>query len=116
MNTEEQKQKLLTMKQELETELSSLGRKVNESGDWIVVPDEGDGTTADPIDNADITEDFEEKIAVLKVLEERYLQIQKALAAIEEGTYGVCEVSGEAISEERLVANPSATTCIEHAK
>jgi DnaK suppressor protein len=115
MNIEEQKQKLLAMKEELETELSSLGRKVNDEDDWIVVPDEGDGTTADPIDNADITEDFEEKIAVLKVLEERYTQIQKALTAIENGTYGICEVSGERISEERLMANPSATTSVNHA-
>ena len=115
MNIEKQKETLLHMQSEIEKELSGLGRKVGE-GDWIAVPDTGDGTTADPIDNADITEDYEEKIAVLKVLEERYAQVGKALNAIEEGTYGICSESGEEISQERLEAHPSATTCIEHSK
>ena len=115
MNIENQKKILLEMKASLEEELSAIGRKVGD-GDWAAVPDEGDGDTSDPIDNADITEDFEEKIAVLKVLEARYNQVAKALLAIESGTYGTCEVSGEKISEERLEANPSATTCINHSK
>ena len=115
MNIEEQKQILLDTKAHIEDELSSLGRKLSDKGDWIVVPDVGDGTRADPIDNADIVEDFEEKIAVLKVLEERYAQVGKALAAIEDGSYGTCTKGGEKIREERLKANPSATTCMEHA-
>ena len=114
MNIEEQKNHLLTEQQELEEELSSLGRKVNDQGDWIAVPDVSDGTLADPIDNADITEDFEEKIAVLKVLEKRHAQVKKALTSIEEGTYGTCSEGGEEINEDRLKANPSATTCINH--
>lgn len=113
MNIDKQKELLLSMKAEIEEELSGLGRKVA-NGDWIAVPDEGDGSTADPIDNADITEDYEEKIAVLKVLEQQYVQVNKALNAIEEGTYGICEVSGEKISEARLMANPAATTCVDH--
>jgi RNA polymerase-binding protein DksA len=113
MNIEEQKQQLLETQKELDEQLTSLGRKISDDGDWIAVPDESDGTLADPVDNADITEDFEEKIAVLKVLEERYAQVQKALDAIEAGTYGICENTGKPISEERLKANPSATTCID---
>jgi len=38
------------------------------------------------------------------------------LKKIEDGTYGICEVGGEEIPEDRLDANPSARTCIEHAK
>jgi RNA polymerase-binding protein DksA len=41
-------------------------------------------------------------------------QIDAALARIEAGTYGVCEVCGEPIPEERLEARPWATLCIEH--
>jgi RNA polymerase-binding transcription factor DksA len=115
MNREDQKIKLITEKDALEKNLNALGI-LGEDGSWMVVPDEGDGTHADSIDNADITEDFEEKIARLNVLESQYVQVKKALAAIENNTYGICEVSGETISEERLSANPSSTTCINHAE
>ena len=115
MNIEEQKATLIAEKEALEKDLNNLG-VVGEDGSWMVVPDAGDGTHADPIDNADVTEDFEEKIARLNVLEAQYNQVTKALTAIENNTYGVCEVSGETISEARLLANPSSTTCINHAE
>lgn len=113
MNIEKQKETLLSLQTEIEKDLSAIGRKIS-SGDWIAVPDEGDGATADPIDNADITEDYEEKIAILKVLEKQYTQITNALEAIEQGTYGTCSVCGKEISQDRLKANPTATTCIDH--
>jgi RNA polymerase-binding transcription factor DksA len=37
-----------------------------------------------------------------------------ALGKIEAGTYGVCEVSGMDIEEDRLEANPAARTCKAH--
>lgn len=43
-------------------------------------------------------------------------EINHALKKIDEGTYGVCEVSGEPIGEKRLRAVPFARTCIEHAE
>ena len=115
MNIQEQKEQLLAKKEQLEKELSTLGQRIPGRDDWMVRPDEGDGVTADPIDNADITEDFEEKIAVLKVLERQYSQIADALLAIENNSYGTCIVCGESIPEKRLLADPSALTCIEHA-
>lgn len=114
MNIEQQKEKLLVHKAELDKELSSLGTKISSGGDWMVRREEGDGNNSDPLDDADRTENFEEKIAVLKVLEERYTQLNRALQAIKDGTYGICSECGERISEERLAINPSATTCIEH--
>lgn len=115
MNIDDQKLKLVEEKKNLEKDLDLLGNR-DANGGWLVVPDEDDGTHADPIDNADTTEDFEEKIARLNVLEAQHAQIQKALDAIENGTYGICEVSGEIIPENRMMANPSATTTVEHAK
>lgn len=114
MNIDEQKNILLQKKTDLEGDLDALGER-GADGTWMVRPDESDGSLADEVDNADITEDYEEKIARLNVLEQQYLQIQKALSAIENGTYGVCEISGEKIPEARLVANPSATTTVENA-
>lgn len=113
MNIEEQKKTLLENKASLEEELSSLGRELSEGGDWVVVPNKQQDNYADPLDEAEVTEELEEDLAVLQVLEAQYQQVQKALKAIEEGTYGICEVTGKNISEERLRANPSATTSLE---
>jgi RNA polymerase-binding protein DksA len=42
--------------------------------------------------------------------------IDDALERIKNGTYGVCEVCGKEIEEERLQAVPWTTLCIQHAK
>ena len=41
------------------------------------------------------------------------VQIEHALARMDEGTYGICERCGEPIAPERLLARPAATLCIE---
>lgn len=111
IDIEQQKKRLQEMLADVIEELNTIGVQTA-NGDWMVRPDTGDGDRADHVDNADLTEDFEESIAVLKVLEERHAQIQKALLAIENGTYGKDETTGEAIAEERLKANPAATTVL----
>jgi DnaK suppressor protein len=42
----------------------------------------------------------------------RLVSIDQALARVDDGTYGVCEVCGTAIPEGRLEARPTATTCV----
>ena len=39
-------------------------------------------------------------------------KLQEALQRIEDGTFGVCELCGENISEKRLMARPVTTLCI----
>lgn len=39
--------------------------------------------------------------------------IDAALASIEAGTYGVCEVCGRAIPAARLEARPATTRCVD---
>ncbi len=114
MNIDEQKQKLITEKEVLEKDLNALGRKIDQNGDWVVVPDHGSDERADTLDESNLTEDLEERVAVLNVLEKRHSQVERALRAIENGTYGICEEEGCSIREGRLLANPSATTCIKH--
>ncbi len=41
-----------------------------------------------------------------------YHRIVKALAMLDEGTYGICVDCGEPISEKRLKSYPDATRCI----
>jgi len=39
-------------------------------------------------------------------------KLQEALQRIDDGTFGICEICGENISEKRLMARPVTTLCI----
>jgi len=54
-----------------------------------------------------------EKNFLLMSRESDYLvNLQKALQRIKDGTYGICEISGELISKERLMEVPNATKSV----
>lgn len=59
----------------------------------------------------DIIEDT--GIAVADIKRQNLEQMDAALGGLEQGTYGVCEVCGGDIDEERLKAVPFATTCVK---
>ena len=40
------------------------------------------------------------------------VNLEKALQRIKDGTYGICEISGELISKERLMEVPNATKSV----
>lgn len=99
----------------VEKELNDVGRKnPDNKNDWEAEPADMNIDSADENEVADNIEEFEENTAVLKELEIRYNDIKDALAKIEKGTYGICEVSSEPIEEDRLIANPAARTCKKH--
>ncbi len=117
MNTDIQKYKKLLEEERatLESELGSLGVKNPADGDWEATPTATeDGETSGEDDLADRNEEYEERSATLKTLGKRLDDVHSALMKIEQGAYGVCEVSGEAIEEDRLLANPAARTCMKH--
>lgn len=97
------------------SELRSLGIHNPENPhDWIATPTDTEVGEADENVSADHAEELEERTATLADLERRYNDTVRALEKIEAGTYGICEISGEPIEEERLRANPAARTCIAH--
>lgn len=111
MKTEHFRKKLEAEKAKLEIEMGSVGRRnLAVPGDWEAIPSET-GTEADLVDQADVVMSRETNTAILADLEARYDSILSALSRIENKTYGKCEVCGEKIEEERLEADPSATTC-----
>ena len=58
-----------------------------------------------------------ERVAELLEHEKIFLtELEQAISRIENGTYGICEVSGQPISKKRLAAKPTATTTIEVAR
>ncbi len=114
METTEYKRRLGEEKAKLESELMSVGRRnPSNLNDWEPLPQETE-PEADPVDVADKIEGYEDNTAILKDLEIRYNDVLAALSRIENGTYGVCEVSGEQIEEDRLNADPAAKTCKLH--
>ena len=114
MNTDAYKTRLLEEKTLLETNLSTVGRRnPHNPSDWEAIPSET-GTESDVNDQAEVLESYAENTAILNELEIRYNAVLSALARIEEGTYGVCSIGGEQIEEDRLRADPAATTCKSH--
>ena len=57
--------------------------------------------------NADL--DFEQETEERRREHRELAEIEQALARIENGTYGICAVTGEPIGLRRLQANPTAT-------
>ncbi|MFC5711992.1 TraR/DksA C4-type zinc finger protein [Thalassorhabdus alkalitolerans] len=57
----------------------------------------------------------EKDIALNEHAEQELKDVQKTIKALEEDTFGRCEVCGGPISDERLEALPTTTTCIKHA-
>ena len=114
MKKEHFRKKLEAEKEKLESEMGSIGRR-NPSvpNDWESVSSEI-GMESDLADQADIVMSREGNAAILADLEARYDTILSALKRIEDGNYGKCEVCNKEISEARLEADSSATTCTEH--
>ena len=52
------------------------------------------------------------QIGVGSRLESRLERVHRALAKLEEGTYGTCDVCGSAIDPRRLRAAPESTVCV----
>jgi RNA polymerase-binding transcription factor DksA len=55
----------------------------------------------------------EKDLAILEQLENELAEIEAALQRLDQGTYGIDEVTGEPIAPERLEARPSARTNVD---
>jgi RNA polymerase-binding transcription factor DksA len=108
------KEKLLAEKENLSEELNNIAIFNTETNVWEATPDKEMTGEIDDNDAADRFEDFEGRSGMVNTLQARLSDINNALEKIENGTYGVCEVSGEKIEEARLEANPAARTCKLH--
>ena len=96
-------------------ELKTIGiHNPNNPSDWIAVPEDLDAEEPDLNLAADSVEEWNERTAIVSTLETRYNGIQSALARIEAGTFGTCEVCQNPIEEKRLAVSPTARTCMLH--
>ena len=100
----EMKQMLLNMREEL---LEDVTRSVKEESDHLRFD------VGDFYDHA--SEDRQRELALTLSNRERdkLMLIEQALKRVEEGTYGICKVTGEKIGEKRLRALPFTLLSVE---
>ncbi len=75
---------------------------------------EGGGLNYDPnfADSSQVTAERAEAERLASQLREQLDEVERALAKLEQGTYGLCEVCGQPIASTRLEAMPTARLCI----
>jgi RNA polymerase-binding transcription factor DksA len=101
---------LKTFRERLESERAAVLARIEERSRAVertVRDEEGVGDASD--EGALLTE-REQSLGTEDLDRETLEQIERALQRMEEGTYGISEVSGQPIPRERLEAVPEATT------
>jgi DnaK suppressor protein len=101
---EEMRQILLQMKREL---LRDVSKSVKAESDHLKYD------VGDFYDHASQDRERELALTLSDRERERLFLINDALRRIDEGTYGICEVTGEKIGEERLRALPFTKLSVE---
>jgi RNA polymerase-binding protein DksA len=74
--------------------------------------DAGDGAGHDQADVGATSFERDHELTVLARERETLVQIERALAHIDDGTYGVCDSCGNPVGKNRLMAVPHATLCM----
>ncbi|WP_100373272.1 TraR/DksA C4-type zinc finger protein [Bacillus sp. FJAT-45037] len=107
-----QKRQLEEMKKELESGVNSEAHKELKQA---LSASTGELSNYDnhPADTATDLYEREKDIAIYAHLEKQLADVNVALEKIQSGTYGICEVTGQAIPKERLEAIPTAKTTVE---
>lgn len=67
-----------------------------------------------PADLASDTFEREKDFSILEQVEAELADVERALARLDDGTYGTCQACGEAIGDERLEAMPATRFCRLH--
>ena len=100
------KKRLLELRDQLSQTLKETNREVTQ-------PDQSKGYSQHQADEG--TDDFVKSINLQVSSKETGMlrQIDRALEKIEEGTYGVCDLTGEEIPMKRLEAIPYATMTVK---
>lgn len=107
------KAQIEVFKKRLEALRNELLRTLDGATKEVKKPDEATGYSQHQADQG--TDDFDRTIS-LQVTTKEYgilRQIERALEKIEEGTYGICDISDEEIPLARLEAVPYATMTVK---
>ena len=86
---------------------------LTDAGKTVVDMSDEEETFPDPTDRASLESDRNFLLRIRDRERKLIAKIREGLERIENGTFGICEVCGEEISEERLEARPVTTLCID---
>ena len=111
MDAERARQLLDTERERLEDLLGAAGRVTEESRE----AEQGELSHVDQHPADEATELFEQErnLGLEQDIGRQVAEVDAALERVDRGTYGVCEVCGRPIPEERLEAMPAARLCVE---
>lgn len=107
---DEMKKALLAEKNRIDSEIGNRATASPNEADQreAAYTDYGDK----PEDNAVEVAEYDVTLNVETTLEEQLARVEAALQRLTDGTYGIDEETGMPISQERLRANPTATSDI----
>lgn len=97
---------LAEREERLQSELAELTSSIEESGSISFGKRVGEGTSM-AVDRLAAVSTQEQLLGMLQ-------DIRRARHRVAHGEYGLCEVCGEPIPEERLEVLPWATRCVQH--
>jgi DnaK suppressor protein len=106
---------LAEVRDELASEAAALRTEIDRA-ETDIATRLGDAVGDAGDDQADVgakTFEREHELALTHNARELLAQTERALARIDEGTYGTCESCGEPIGKARLQAFPRATLCVK---
>ncbi len=101
---DEQRAGLEGQREQLETTLGELQ-----------VDDLADTQDSNFADGGQVAAEQDEIMALANDLRAQLDDVQHALGKLDSGAYGVCEVCGEPIPDDRLAALPATRFCMQHA-
>uniref|UniRef100_A0AAU2VWX9 TraR/DksA family transcriptional regulator n=1 Tax=Streptomyces sp. NBC_00008 TaxID=2903610 RepID=A0AAU2VWX9_9ACTN len=100
---------------ELTGEITRLRSELETSGAALagLMRDSGDGAGDDEADTGTKNITREHEMSLAAHAQETLEQTERALARLDAGTYGLCEICGNPIGKARMQAFPRATLCVE---
>lgn len=114
MDGDEARQRLLAERSRVEGLIHSVRGELGDGGENDQVSELAD-YDQHPADTASETFEREKDLSILEQLEVELGEIQAALRRIDDGTYGIDEITGRPIASERLEAIPAARTNVDTA-
>lgn len=105
------KEELIKKKEQLMRDLQDLSKKDEHEEDnrSAFFPEYGDK----PDENAQEISEYSTVVVAERVLEKSIEEIDETLNRMENNVYGVCKYCGGEIGQKRLMARPTASSCID---
>ena len=114
MNPDRARELLTAELGQLDDRAAFAAESVAETAPGLSADDQGPASTH-PADVATDETNRMESEGLARTVGLQRRRVQDALARLDDGTFGRCEVCGREIDDERLEARPEVSTCREHA-